>query len=198
MIERDSCELEGFGSHQWDAGRDERLASLQLGCGASASTQLALALRHARVDDERSRGAEFNGKTRLWQGASEEPTLTLAYALSALELPGQRWRHGASALKLVLSQPLPSALTLHANVGHARDERAGASSTTWALAVEAAAIGAIAPMAEVFGDDRQPAWCNLGLRAGVARERLFVDASYARQLSSAARRWLTLGVKLVF
>lgn len=198
VLERGTCELEGFASHLWDADRDERLASLQLGCGVAASTQLALALRRARVDDAHNRGAELNGKTRLWQDASDGPTLTVAYALSSLALPGQRWHASTSAVRLVLSQPLSPSLTLHVNTGHARDAYTGSSSTPWAVAIEAAALGSVAPMAEVFGDDRHQPWCNLGLRAGVVRERVYLDASYGRQLSSAASRWLTLGVKLVF
>jgi len=198
VLERSTCELEGFASHLWDAGADERPTSLQLGCGVGGATQLALALRRGRSDGERSSGTELNGKTRLWQGADEAPTLTVAYTLSSLASPGPHAHRSGGALKLVLSQPLPAALTLHANAGHVRDARSGLSSTAWAVALEAAAIAGVAPMAEVFGDDRQPAWCNLGVRVGAVRERVYIDASYGRQLSSAATRWLTLGFKVVF
>lgn len=96
------------------------------------------------------------------------------------------------------SRPLPAELTLHANLGHARDEIGKQRSTTWGLALEHAGFGPVAPMAEFFGDDREPAWWNLGLRWTAVPERVFVDFSYGRQMSSAQPRMLTAGFKIAF
>jgi hypothetical protein len=201
ILEAGSCEIESHVARIAGADTRERAASLQFGCGVGAATQLALALARARADRERGSGGELNGKTRLWRGVGSDvdaPALTLAYALSSLKVAGEARRHSASEVQLAYTRTLRSGALLHANLGHARDERARARTTTWGLAVEAAPWGAWTPMAEAFGDDRQPAWWNLGLRAAVVRERLFVDGSYGRQLSGASPHWVTLGVKLVF
>jgi len=53
-------------------------------------------------------------------------------------------------------------------------------------------------MAEVFGDDREGPWWNLGLRWTVADEKFYIDASYGRQMASGRARLVTLGFKFAF
>jgi hypothetical protein len=200
VLERGSCEVEGYAARLSAPGSRERTHSLQSGCGVGLSTQLALAVTLSRADDD-AHGAHFGGKTHLWRGEAkdgEAPALTLAYALHGVKLGGQDWRHAASEARLVYSRLLTPALWLHANLGHARDEVSRARSTTWGLALEHATSGAWAPMAELFGDDRDAAWFNLGLRARLARDSWFIDASYGQQMSAAHPRLWTLGFKAVF
>ena len=129
--------------------------------------------------------------------------LTLAYALGWGREANRVWRHSATAMNLVYSTPLGSGpdtpLTLHANLGHAREKTGSVRrSTTWALALEHAGHGRLAPMAELFGDDRDGAWWNLGIRATARPDNAYVDLSYGRKLGSSSERLVTLGLKVVF
>jgi hypothetical protein len=201
VMARGECEVEGSAARLSAADTDERSRALQLGCGIGGSTQLALAVALLRGDAaDGARGAELNGKTELWRGAGgdDAPALVLAYGVLGVKFGGDGWRHAASQARLVYTRTLHPEWLLHANLGHARDERSHARSTTWGLAFEHSGIGAIAPMAELFGRDREPAWWNLGVRASVARDTLYFDASFGQQMSAARARLTTLGFKAVF
>lgn len=202
VLDRGACEIEGATARLTVDGASARDSSLQLGCGVGASTQLALAVSHASADGSSARGIELNGKTELWKGrpvkADQAAALTLAYAVASAKVTGDSWRHAATDLNLVYSRPLAGELTLHANLGHSRDEIAKTRSTTWALALEHAGFGAWAPMAEVFGDDRDAAWWNLGLRFTAVPDKLFIDTSYGRQMTGGTPTLWTLGFKVAF
>jgi hypothetical protein len=171
--------------------------ALQLGCGIGFDTQLALGLARASAGGAHADGLALGGKTSLWKG-SEDAGLALAYSLAWGRAGGGSWEHAETALNLAYSRPTSKELTLHANLGHARDEIGGAAATTWSLALEHAGFGALAPMAEVFGDDREGPWWNLGLRWTVADEKFYIDASYGRQMASGRARLVTLGFKFAF
>jgi hypothetical protein len=180
VVERGDCELEGASARLKFAGISGRETGLQIGCGVGASTQLALAASGAKAEGVSAHGLEFNGKTTLWTGAAakdeEAASLALAYALSSVKVSGDKWRHAATELNLAYSRPLPSELTLHANLGHARDEIGGTTATTWGLAP----------------------WWNLGLRYTAVPDKLFIDASYGRQMASGRPTLLTVGFKFAF
>lgn len=199
VLERGDCELEGATQRvSVDRARATEHA-LQFGCGIGFRSQVALNASTAKDGGERSRGLALVGKTGLWTGAGDTPAgLTLAWALRWGKDDGQPHRHAGTGFNLVYSRPLPAYLTLHANLGHARDEQSRQRSTTWGLALEHAGFGPVAPMAEFFGDDREPAWWNLGLRWTVVPEKVFVDVSYGRQMSSVQPSLLTAGFKIAF
>ncbi|MDP1537533.1 MAG: hypothetical protein Q8L95_10160 [Burkholderiales bacterium] len=199
VLETKRCEVEGAAVRQSGSGVVARENSLQLGCGVGASTQLALAVLRSSADDQGESGLHLSGKTGLWVGAGEAaPALTLAYALSANRASSASWRHAASAVNLVYSRPAAADLTLHVNLGHARDEVARQPSTTWGLALEHAGFGALAPMVEVFGDDREAPYWNVGLRYTLQPEKGYLDVSYGRQISATRSSLASLGFKIVF
>jgi hypothetical protein len=202
VLDRAACEVEGFTARASAFGTALRENSLQLGCGVGASTQVAAAVARAKAEGASARGFELNGKTRLWQGAaakdSEPPALTLAYAIGWARASGDKTRHAATALNLAYSRPLGDEWTTHANLGHARDEIAKSRATTWGLALEHAGFGAVAPMAELFGDDRDAPWWNLGLRVTALPEKVFIDASYGRQIVSGKPTLWSVGFKVAF
>lgn len=111
------------------------------------------------------------------------------------------WRRSGHFLNAVASVGAGPG-TLHANLGHARERESRRTFTTWNLAWEhdGWALGSLtlAPMAEVFGDDRGDAWWNLAARLTLVPDRFFVDASYGRQTTADKARLLTVGFKLVF
>ncbi len=190
-----ACELEGaHGDWRLDGG-GQRQTSLQLGCGIGQGSEVALNVI-------RPRELALNGKTLLvstaW--ADGDAQLTLGWSLSHRHVE-TIWRRSSAGLNLIGSAPLTRELTLHANLGHQRDELLRRRSTTWALAVEHGGLGEGGrwqPMAEVFGDDRGKPWANAALRVAVVPDRLFVDASYGRQFAGARARLKTLGFKLAF
>jgi hypothetical protein len=197
VLDRGDCELEGAAAHASVSGASGSERALQLGCGIGFDTQLALGLARASAGGAHADGLALGGKTSLWKG-SEDAGLALAYSLAWGRAGGGSWEHAETALNLAYSRPTSKELTLHANLGHARDEIGGAAATTWSLALEHAGFGALAPMAEVFGDDREGPWWNLDLRWTVADEKFYIDASYGRQMASGRARLVTLGFKFAF
>jgi hypothetical protein len=195
VMDPHACELEAAHG-DWRLGGDgQRQTSLQLGCGVGWGTEAAL-------NAVRPRELALNGKTLLastvWPAGDAQ--LTLAWSLSHRRVK-TGWRRSSAGLILVASLPLTRDLTLHPNLGHQRDEMLGRRSTTWALAVEHGGFGEGGrwqPMAEVFGDDRGRPWANAALRVGLVPDRVFVDASYGRQLSGFRARLKTAGFKLAF
>jgi hypothetical protein len=197
-----ACELEGTAVRATAADARTTDTSLQLGCGVGwrSAVTLARASNHGADAPVWSLG----GKTGLWQGdgaPEHAAALTLAGTLQQARLPGSGWRHTGTGLNLIASVPLAGSLTLHANLGHARDEPARQGSTTWGLAIEQTGPGSAprwAPMAEVYGDDRERPWWNLGLRVALVPERHFVVVGYGRQFSRERPGALTLGLKATF
>jgi hypothetical protein len=198
VLERGECELEGAVQQVNADGGRSRQTSLQVGCGVGWRSQVAVNPTTSR-NGERENGVALTGKTGLWTGAGDDPAeLTIAWRLQSTKVESASWRYASTGAVLVYSRPLPRRLTLHANLGHARDHDGGQGSTVWGLALEHAGFGTVAPMAEVFGDDREAPWWNLGLRWTVVPERVFFDASYGRQAASGRPRLVTVGFKLAF
>jgi hypothetical protein len=196
VLDRGACELELARGRETAEGERSTGTGLQLGCGVGAGTQLALGVDRTRAAGERSRGTTLSAKTALRPG--DDAGWSLGAALAWASEPGRGQRHAGTELALLHTRSLGDAFTLHANLGHARDEITGRRSTPWGLALEHAGWGPVAAMAEVFGDDRErPAW-NAGLRWTALPERLFLDVAYGRQLRSGGPRALSFGAKLGF
>lgn len=191
VMEPQACELEGAHSHWRQPGAAQRQDSLQLGCGIGAGSEIALqALR--------PRELALVGKSQLAQVGDAQ--LTLAWSLAHRHVAAA-WRRSGAGLVLVASAPLAPDWTLHANLGHQRDELQRRRSTVWALAAEHGGLGEDGrwqPMAEVFGDDRGQPWANAALRVTLVPARVFVDASLGCQLGGTRGRLATAGFKFAF
>lgn len=202
VLARGECELESVAQRVQVSGAHGHDTVLQLGCGAGWNTQIAASASTARADGQRTSCLGVDGKTALWKaGDSDAAGWTLAWGLTHAKQAGDSWCQSGNALNLLMSQPLAAQVTLHANLGHLREEPLKRSSTTWGLAFEHAGVGAErrwAPMGELFGDDREPAWWNLGLRFTPVAEKFFVHLSYGRQFAPGQPTLLTLGFKAAF
>lgn len=200
------CELEAVSARAREPDLRTRESAAQLGCHAGLLGQLALALSRSRADaageSARASGIELNGKLPLVTPEDDSRAAwSLGWSLQWARASGERRRHAASALTLVTTAPLGPQWSLHANLGHERDEIGRQRGTVWGLAAEHAGLGpaaAVAPMVELFGDDRGAPWWNLGLRLALQPERLSVDLSWGRQITAGRPQLLTLGAKLVF
>lgn len=195
VLERGQCEVEAVQAADRVPGEPRlRGRSLQLGCGIGARSQAALALAQDEAGGERTRGMALAGKTAL--PATE--AWALAWGLAWQRAPGSGWRHAESAASLLVAGEAWAGGTWVANLGHARDMQARQGSTTWGLGLEQAVGESVAVAGEFHGDDRQAPWWNLGLRWEVLPERLSLDLSYGRQISTGRPQRLTLGAKLSF
>ena len=194
-----TCELEGAAGRVRVAGSATvKDSSLQWACGLGAQRQLALAVTSTADGADRERGLRLGGKTEVWSaGGDEGAALTLAWGVTSARVSGGHWKSAGLEARAVASLPA-GPLTWHLNLGHERDVQARSSATVWGIAAEHEGFGALAPMAEIFGDDRGAPWWNLGLRYTLAKNKAYVDLSYGRQMSGGTPSLLTVGFKLVF
>lgn len=198
ILEARSCEVEGATQRlRPSAAPRSSENSLQLACGVGASSQLAVAASGTSSTGISDKGLRLGGKTELWSAGKDGAALTLAWGASALKASGASWQRDGVEVRAVASIPA-AGLNWHVNLGHERDLQARSSTTAWGLAAEHPGAGTVAPMAELFGNDREAPWWNLGLRWTLREDRVFVDVSYGRQISRGQAQLLTAGFKFVF
>lgn len=200
VLDPGSCEIEGVATRLRVAGERATGQSLGMGCGAGWLGQVGLAVERARAGGERETGASIGGKVSLFKGADDGPALTLAWGAGAAK-EDSRWRHADTELRLVASLSAPGG-QVHLNAGTVFERSPRRQVATWGLAYEHDGFeaGSVrwAPMAELFGDDREGAWANVALRVTLVPERLFVDVSAGRQLARDKARLTTAGFKFAF
>ena len=199
VLEAKTCEVEGVTGRARVAGTPSaRDNALQLGCGVGFSSQLALAVSTSDEGTDRQRGLRLGGKTEVWSaGGDDGAALTLAWGVSRARAAAGRWKTALLDARAVVSLPA-GPLAWHLNLGHERDHQARSSTTVWGVAAEHEGFGALAPMAEIFGDDRGAPWWNLGLRYTLAKDKAYLDLSYGQQMSRGTPSLLTAGLKLAF
>jgi hypothetical protein len=201
VLDRGACELEGAQQRLRVLGETGTETGLTANCGIGFASQVGLGLGWARTGGERSRSGGLGGKTGLWAGDGDgAPALTLAWGLGADREDG-RWRRSDHFATLVASIGAGPG-TLHLNLGHVRERQPRRALTTWNVAWEhdGYALGSLtlAPMGEVFGDDRGDRWWNLAARLTLVPERVFVDVSWGRQINAEKARLVTAGFKVTF
>ena len=198
VLDLKACELEGASLRHEVFKERDREDSIALSCGIGWGHQLGLALASDGSAGRRHAGAVVGGKARLWSGSDSDPAWSLGWQIAEARATGGAWHHVGTGLNLIVSAPLSALDTLHANLGYARDERTRADSSSWGLGLEHTFSGARwAPMAEIFGDDRQRPWVNAGLRWESLAARLFISASLGRQLDPAAAKLATVSFRFV-
>ncbi len=201
VLDLRGCEIEG--AHSRFSVAETRAYDTDFGfsCGVGFRSQLGLGRTWGRADSASSSGAGVGGKTWLWRATGDEGTaVTLAYGLSSARKEGG-WETSNHSLNVVTSIPV-SAGQVHLNLGNTKDHIEKLSSTAWNIAYESNGYDFnginLAPMGEIFGDDREAPWWNLALRATVIPDTLFVDFSYGRQITTGTPKWVTAGFKVAF
>ncbi|KPF42206.1 hypothetical protein D621_20915 [beta proteobacterium AAP51] len=201
VLARGDCELEAVLEQAGAGAARVRGRGLGVGCGLWPGLQAGLALATAEAEGQRSRALGLGGKWRLAGAEDGGPQFALTAGLDWQREPGAGWRRAGLGLGVVASLPAGPG-TVHLALDHGRDRLAALTTTSWGLAYEAeeqALAGlAWAPMAELVGDDRGGAAFNLGLRLAAVPERLWLDASWGRQLKGERERVMTLGLKWAF
>jgi hypothetical protein len=195
VLERGSCEFEAaYGNLRQRGSPTQRRWWLQPVCGVGARTQIALGGGVSTADGVRSKGLALLGKTWLTTPSDDGPNLAIAYGASMAREPGDRWRHDGKLLNLVGTLRSGES-SYSANLGWARDVLGKRSSTTWSLGWERPVLEGLEAGVDLFGDDREAPWLNLGLRWTVS-EGVWLDAALARQTNAARARALNLGLRL--
>lgn len=195
VLDRGSCEFEASYSVAGQRGSArQRGWWLQPVCGVGARTQVAVGTGAVHGDGVRVNGLAVLGKTWLNTPSDDGPNFAVVYAASTAKEPGDRWRHDAKFVNLAGSLR-SGASTWSANLGHSRDVIARQTSTTWSLGWERPVWEGLDVGFDLFGDDREAPWLNLGLRWAVG-EGVWLDTSYARQTNAARARLLNLGLRL--
>jgi len=88
-------------------------------------------------------------------------------------------------------------VVLHANVGWRHDRRSDRDGTTWGVGAEIYLAERWLDIVEVFGDDRQHPFWQLGARYSVVPGQMQVGATMGEQLSGqSASRWMSFGLRL--
>ncbi|MBN8486279.1 MAG: hypothetical protein J0M20_00895 [Burkholderiales bacterium] len=194
------CELESFvGHYPTDGAPSVGVKSLQIGCGASDNTQLALVVQRAHGAGASLNSLTLGGKTRVLDGGEDGASVALAYGLGAVDGPGSGLQTDVGYVNGVVSWPLAPGFTLHGNLGWTHSRLARASTTSWALAVEHAANDRWDLMGELFDNDRtHRPWIQAGVRWNALPNRLWLDASWGWQTGSPHARAMTLGLRLAF
>lgn len=199
VLERGSCELEGFGLRAKANGLEPlNAAAAQVGCGVGAGTQVALGGSRARSAGDTDRAWSIGGKTEIYaRNSGRDLGVTLAWGTGWQKTPVTGYHRESTYLTLVATQALPSDWLLHGNLGWARSQSAAQDSTLWNLAVEKAVGHGVDLMGELYGDDRQRPWLGSGVR-WTLREGLSLNASYAVQAETPRIKQVTVGFKLGF
>lgn len=201
VITAGECELETFLSRT--TMRDEastRGGWIQPGCGVGLATQLSIGAGRSRSGIERETQAALTGKTALRALTDEQAGVTIAYSISGRRARGVSFKHDATAVAAVVSLPVEKDLLVHANFGWQRAEKDRRNTGVWATAIESLSVWPDLDVgAEVFGDSRTAGvYVGAGARYALKPERVFVDASWARQSARARGTLATIGVKLTF
>jgi hypothetical protein len=198
VLERGSCEAEAVLGRDRAPGTDTvRAQSLQVGCGLGLQSQAALANAQERAGPERTRGLALVGKTALTAADAPVP-LALGWALGWQRSPGTGWRHAETSVALLASIELAPGRQLVMNLAHVRDAAVRQGSTGWGVGMEQAAGADWAVAGELYGDDREAPWWNLGLRWSAMPERVTLDIAYGRQIAGGRPQRLSVGAKLSF
>ena len=207
VIDAGGVELESYFSRFSE--RDEAPVfgrNIQPSVGVGFGTQFGVGFGHSTQSG--SGGAErqisLSGKTSIKTLTDQDWGLALAYGVSKVRSPSEddeespRYRYSGAAVNAAFTLPRGD-WNFHANLGWQREHLAHRSLTNWALAAERKnAVGPVDLALETYGNDQDPAWLGVAARWSVIDERLFLDSSYAMQLSSTRARQWTLGLKLAF
>ncbi len=200
VLERGACELETTFDRVRVGGVSARDTGIATACGIGWNSELGVSLSRQSAAGERLRSAGLGGKLALLGDAPEDgPALMLVWGIG-LERDG-RWRHSDNELRLVGSLAAGDGF-VHANLAHVREMTPGRRLTLWGLAYEHKGFDVggmnVAPMAEVFGDDRESAWWNLALRVTLVPDRAHLGLSSGRQTGDGKARLTTVSFKLEF
>jgi len=194
---RQVCQLSAFAGRARERGAPHTgLRVVEAGCGIGWNTELWAGIERATSGGVRADALSIGGKTDLLAFDDDGGGIALAYGTGWDRPRGGPSEHAASSITLIASRRI-GAVTLHANLGHARDHAAHRGGTVMALAGEWAFAPQWTWSAELFGDDRSRPWTATGLHLALD-EAVGVYAGVAAQRGSARPRQWSIGLNWNF
>lgn len=197
VLARGECEWESMAGRQSSSEPVSRAWSTQIGCGIGADTQLALGHGRSHGAGNHEHAVTLGGKTGLIDGGETGPALTLAYGINLLRASDTGFQLDNEAVTLVISTPIATGTTFHANLGWLRDRSDHQNSTSWNLGLETQVSETVEAGCEWYGDDHRRPWGGLGLRWSLT-EHFSLNTGLAARAGKGAERQVTVGAKLGF
>lgn len=195
VLDRGSCEFEAsYGRTRQKGSATQRRWWLQPVCGVGLRTQIAIGGGASSAGGLRSKGLGVLGKTWLITPSDAGPNLAIVYGASMGREPGERWRHDAKLLNLAGTWRFGES-SFGVNLGWARDVIGRSNSTTWSLGWERPVAEGLEAGIDLYGDDREAPWVNVGLRWAV-KDGVWLDAALSQQTNAARARALNVGLRL--
>jgi hypothetical protein len=88
-------------------------------------------------------------------------------------------------------------VVLHANLGWLKDKESQRHNAMWGVGGELVLNRHFSAIAEMYGDNRQAAFQQVGGRFALVPDKVQLDATWGRQAGApAAGRWFSLGLRL--
>lgn len=86
---------------------------------------------------------------------------------------------------------------VHANLGARREAAAHRWQGTWGVGIEHLATERFGLIGEVYAQDRDKPFYQLGGRVWLVKDRVQVDATAGNRFHGGAQRWMSLGLRLL-
>lgn len=88
-------------------------------------------------------------------------------------------------------------LIMHTNVGWLKDQASSIQNVTWGIGGEFQVASRLLAISEVFGDNRNQPYMQVGGRFSIIPDRVQVDATIGQQLDGpSSGHWLSFGLRL--
>lgn len=189
-----SCQVQSWA----ESGRGADKLWIAPACTVADRFELTLASGFAPVDGDADHvplAAQL--KTPLARDLGGRVDVAISAAVRHDVVPGVGGEFGAVALNLpATARAFEGELRVHVNAGLGWDGRRDRLLATYGTALELAPWHGLAPMVEVYGDQRTRPTAQLGLRWWLVADRVALDGSFGAPLGRAHERIATFGIEL--
>jgi hypothetical protein len=170
------CQVEAW----VDSASDGRQTHIAPACGLIDGLELGLEWVKATPSDELSQGRsgalKWAPEWLEWHGWRFGAKVSAGQE----KAPDDKWRNASLAALGIASYTLSPELTVHVNMGRARDRLAGVTATTYGTALVWTPHERWLVFGEVTGDNKTPAVQTIGLRWWMLPEQLGLDVTTSR------------------
>ena len=194
MLGDKRCQVEAWS----DRSRESTQGWFVPACNFGANIEWQVGFGRAR-EEGASRFSESyaQGKT-VFKAIEDDSPWGVGLVLGVIRRPRQAARRGwDNPYAIVPVSAARGEALVHVNVGWSRDAEASRDVTLWGLAFEAPPVGAVTPLAEAFGENRERPFLRAGVRISLLKEEMGVDLDLtvvARPGGTRDERFISLGV----
>lgn len=88
-------------------------------------------------------------------------------------------------------------LIVHTNIGWLKDKQTGRNNATWGVGGEYKLTSRLLAISEVFGDNHQKPYWQVGTRYSIIPDKFQIDATIGQQISASTDyRWISFGIRI--